>query len=237
MKLIDYINEGNQYWDRDGLFKGNNLDSYPSTNNGVQLTGLYYLLLLIFTKNPKVFKEEFKDRLLPHQHELFPGLFHERKGTDGGISYDDLISLSTAAGIYCPEIAFNILMYGMKHGFKYDNLNAGNPKFRTDVSRFLVTPFLFLNAGMKPSVLDKFLITLLILGKLLLSRGTSGKQNILILTFGIRVRPQLSAYLNFLVWIFDRYVDPVKLMKTYHGENHLFTRTIQHLKQLKYKIN
>ena len=112
-----------------------------------------------------------------------------------------------------------------------------NPKFRTDVSRFLVTPFLFLNAGMKPSVLDKFLITLLILGKLLLSRGTSGKQNILILTFGIRVRPQLSAYLNFLVWIFDRYVDPVKLMKTYHGENHLFTRTIQHLKQLKYKIN
>ncbi len=223
------------YWDQDGLFKGN-ANTYPSTNNGLFLTGIYYVLLKFTGSDDVVDAKSFTDRITRHMVPGYQGLWHERKGHPGRISHDDIMLICAAGYFWNWEIPQKIVHYGRKHSWTYDNTNPGKPSPKVWHGRFPgVIQHYKVSAGEKLSAIDRFLWCMGIWVTIWWTNGTSGSQKDLFAVITMVESPKNHSWSvkktirAFHQNVIKHWGSVPDMLAVYHGASHPFVEASKSL--------
>lgn len=215
------------FWDRDGLFKGDH-DGYPSTNNGLMLTGIYFVLLKFLGSRDVVDTKAFTDRVTRHMtgHQ---GLWHERKGHPGRISHDDMMLIAAAGYFWNAEVPKKIVHYGRKNKWSFDNTKPGVFQWNTWHWRFIgVVQHYKVAAGERLSLFDRLMWCLGIWVTVWWTNGTSGSQKDLFAVATMLRSDQNHSWLvkktirRYYKDVVDEWGSVMTMLSVYHGPKHPF---------------
>lgn len=136
------------YTDLDGLVTSDKDPQKWSTGNGLLYTGIFYTILALNDELTDDDRQKFEAAV--SKCEVMPGLYNRNPLRPDLEAQDDYIGIACASYFTRSKFALDILNYGKKTGWHYDNTNPKNDALSVWHDRFFGLVAFYYMAARQP---------------------------------------------------------------------------------------